>query len=393
MKDASDGLPAKDYNNNFMQQRTKHFFPRYSPPKVLLTLALVAIVFLPIGIAVILGSDSVFEVSVRYDDVSKCTYASNQGISSFNDGSGGNVSQGCRTRVFFNLPKRLEAPIYIYYRLVGFHQNNHRYSDSINEQQLWRDESKSTTRDDIDTCAPFDGPNPTEQQITVAGEAKTFANMMYFPCGGVAWSMFNDTFTLYSTPASTAPASSDPIPSDAALICNGPAFNEQGDSTDANSKCTKKGIAFRVDRENRFRVASRGEGNGGKFIWSNAGNANSDSFFLQNGYYNNEPGHKVPRTTDEDLMVWARIAGLADFRKLYRKIDVDLEKGNYFYDINEYFDTWSIGAEKHVILATTAWIGGKNHVLGILYIVIGAIAAVEALGLIVYFIVKRSKAQ
>lgn len=397
-KIGADGFPEKEFNNDFMQQRTKHFYTRYSPPKVLLTLALVAIVFLPIGIAVILGSDSVFEVSVRYDDVNKCTYEKNDGIREFNvtvNGTATTASQGCNTRVLFNLPKRLESPIYIYYRVVGFHQNNHRYSDSINEGQLWRDESDTLSRSDIDSCSPFDGPSPGGEQLTVNGNDTIFADMMYFPCGGIAWSMFNDTFKLYSTAASTVPPADQGPNVDDQLICDGAAFNLTTGKPVAgtDSSCTKHEISFRVDRDNRFRVAERTEDNGGRFIWSAAGNTNTDNQFLKKGWYNNEPGHSLPRTTDEDLLVWSRIAGLADFRKLYRRIDVDLEKGNYWYDIDEFFDTTSIDAEKHVILATTAWIGGKNHVLGILYVVVGAIAAVEALGLIVYFIVKRSKTQ
>ncbi|EKG04695.1 hypothetical protein TCSYLVIO_004242 [Trypanosoma cruzi] len=71
------------------------------------------------------------------------------------------------------------------------------------------------------------------------------------------------------------------------------------------------------------------------------------------------------------------------FTKKYRIITTDLVPGNYLIDIVENFDVFSFSGEKYVSLVTRSWIGGKNYVLGILFLVMGCISFVLSLSFII----------
>lgn len=93
----------------------------------------------------------------------------------------------------------------------------------------------------------------------------------------------------------------------------------------------------------------------------------------------------------EDLIVWMRTAALPTFRKLYGKIETDLNPGETIQVtvINNY-NTYSFNGKKKLVLSTTSWLGGKNDFLGIAYLTVGALCFFLALSFtIVYFIKPR----
>jgi len=156
------------------------------------------------------------------------------------------------------------------------------------------------------------------------GGVKTNPEYFYNPCGLIAKSVFNDTFLLYNS-----------------------------NSTAVVTR--KDGIAWTSDKNKKFKNPPL-----------------------------NAPGIRtIPDFQDEDFIVWMRTAGLPDFKKLYRIIDVDLEAGNYTVKVNSYYPVESFEGKKHVVLSTTTWIGGKNPFLGYAYIVVGAICFVQG---IIFFI-------
>ena len=383
----------KPFQHPFMQQQLGSMYPTHSPGSVILVLFFVAIIFIPVGVSVVFLSDQIFELDIRYDDINECKYNPDSGAFSF-PFDNATVQQGCRTRTKFTIDKSLSPPIYMYYRIVGFHQNYRQYAKSRDDNQL------GGAIDDIsDDCWPFEHPGQyagdesKSLSITVEDddgssvvEQKTYDDMVYNPCGSIAWSMFNDTLSIYKIPdGTTVNRNATDLPKQASLMCNGSGFDENGDSTSSNENCVKKGIALDPDVENRFKLPSKYTST----QWSRAGHNTSDPF-LSEGYYAHEPGHKLPNVTDEDLMVWMRTAGLPDFRKLYRKIDATLIPGDYLLAVDEFFDTTSFGAEKHLILATTSGFGGRNFVLGIALIVLGCVAFVLAVAFIAITIVKKS---
>jgi hypothetical protein len=146
-------------------------------------------------------------------------------------------------------------------------------------------------------------------------EAKDF----YLPCGLIAASVFNDTFVL-----------------------------KKGDQV---IPLKKEGIAWSSDVKSKFH------------------NPPADA-----------PGVRVIADfEDEDFIVWMRTAGLPNFKKLYRIIEQDLEKGTYEVDIANNYPVSSFDGKKFIVLSTTSWIGGKNPFLGWAYIVVGIICFLQGI--------------
>jgi len=282
---SSQSNSRRPANTAFKQQRLKAWQPILTPKPVIISFIIIGIVFIPIGVGIVISSNQVVEVDVRYDNI---------------------CAVGSRCSIQLDVPKKMEKPVYLYYRLDDFYQNHRRYVQSRNDDQLRG--QLPTSYSDISDCEPF------------AALGDHIPQNFYLPCGLIARSQFNDTFSLWSP-------NQEPIP------------------------LRKNGIAWASDREKKFK------------------NPPKDS-----------PGIRIiPDFEDEDFIVWMRTAGLPDFKKLYRIIDVDLEPGVYTVNITSNFPVESFNGKKHVVLSTTTWIGGKNPFLGYAYIVVGAICFIQGI--------------
>lgn len=348
----------------FKQQRLPAWQPVMSPPYVIGCFMTVALIFIPLGAGIIVTSDQVQELSVRYDHLQACPF--DQRLPQYN--------YACRPQNFtMTITKTMKAPVYIYYRLDNFYQNHRRYAKSRSDLQL---AGEVVDKSSLTDCEPFTSPgqylqpagNTSIQIGPNNGDVLDITSVTYSPCGLIPWSMFNDTFILSKDEGSTS-----------TLYCNGANFNSVGDVLDPSipMKCSKKGIAWPSDigvkyasqptdpTTLRTTLTYRG--------WPTAYNNTPLSVFAQNGWYLGEVGHRIPDPVDEDLMVWSRLASLSTFRKLYRRIDVDLEPGTYFVTVLQRYDLRSFGGKKYFVLSTTSWIGGQNYFLGGLYVATGCL--------------------
>jgi len=364
----------KPSNSNFRQQRLVAWQPIMSPPHVVACLILVACVFVPVGIAILFANKDALDVEIQYDNRNSCGFnAQSSGLFRYN-----NFSMGCNFTVSFTIPTTMPAPVYMYYKLTNFYQNHRRFAKSRNDFQLVGQEvTKSSATD----CAPFltpgDNNNLAGTRMTVNGQSTTYGDMIYSPCGLVAWSMFNDTFALYRSTSATTQT----------LICNGSNFDKATNNPlSVGSRCHKKGITWASDYD-KYKTPYFSND-----VWSadrryyNMTPLTTTNAYLLYGWYAGEAGHEVPVTTDEDLMVWMRTASLPEFRKLYRIIDVDLPAGTYYMQINEFFPVASFGGTKSFALSTVSWLGGKNEFLGIAYIVVGSLSFLLAA---IFFVIYR----
>lgn len=317
---AEQDTSKRPKDSAFRQQRLPAWQPVFDPKWVIATFLLVGIVFIPIGVAVLVTSNSISEVKVRYD--SSCGDKRKAGTVKWNDAT------PCSTTLSFTVDETLSKPVYLYYQLENFYQNHRRYVSSRDDPQL-RGEFRSYA-DVADNCAPLRSVGDK------GGDPSTSNDKVYAPCGLIAWSRFNDSFQLKTASGTT--------------FC---------DTETPTSVCKKDGIAWKTDVDTKFAAANT------QYVYRYGG---------ANAFYAEEPTHPLPNQVDQDFMVWMRTAALPSFRKLFRIIDADIPKGSYELTVTDRFPVQAFEGKKYMVMSTAGWIGGKNPFLGIAYVVVGALS-------------------
>lgn len=160
------------------------------------------------------------------------------------------------------------------------------------------------------------------------------------PCGLVAWSLFNDTYKL--------------------------------SMKEKVIQINKKNIAWKSDKERKF----------GSDVYPKN--------FQQGGLIGGgQLNASIPLSEQEDLMVWMRTAALPTFRKLYGRIEEDLQENDEIeVEIQNNYNSYGYGGKKQLILSTSSWIGGKNDFLGIAYLTVGGMCFSLAVSFIFIYVFK-----
>jgi len=84
--------------------------------------------------------------------------------------------------------------------------------------------------------------------------------------------------------------------------------------------------------------------------------------------------------TDEHFLVWMRPSGLPNPKKLWGRIEQDLESGTTIdVKIENNYDVGIYKGKKKIILSNATKFGGKNKFLSISYIVVGALSLISAI--------------
>jgi hypothetical protein len=215
----------------------------------------------------------------------------------------------------------MNQPIFVYYQLDNFYQNHRRYVKSRNDGQL-RDAAKANQ---TSACEP--------EKTTADGKP-------IVPCGLIAWSLFNDTYSF----------------------------------TRGNENLTvdKKDISWKSDREHKF----------GKNVYP----SNFQNGLLKGG---GTLDPAIPLSEQEDLIVWMRTAALPTFRKLYGRIYVDLKKNDTItVKLSNNYNTYNFGGKKKLVLSTATWLGGKNDFLGFAYVIVGGVCFFLAFAFTLLYLIK-----
>lgn len=178
----------------------------------------------------------------------------------------------------FQIPEDMGPPVLFYYQLTNFFQNHRRYVSSFDPAQLVAKDGYTSVDS---TCEPL----------------KADSNgTPYYPCGLIANSVFNDTFSrLVSV----------------------------GTSGGDDYIMTEKGIAWSSDKSLYKKT---------NLDPSTIVPPPNWAVRYPDGYSTNNPPPDI--STDEHFMVWMRTAALPTFSKLYMRNDATtLVKGTYQLNI------------------------------------------------------------
>ncbi|KAJ0063306.1 hypothetical protein NL108_015772, partial [Boleophthalmus pectinirostris] len=198
------------------------------------------------------------------------------------------TQKNCKCTLNFSLDKLFEGPVFFYYALSNYFQNQRTYGASKDAYQLSGDVAYFTSPDS--SCSPYQY-DANDKPIV--------------PCGSLPNSMFNDTFALYQ-------------------LVNGQKKVVPLDG---------KGIAWWTDYNVKYRNPSvtplkdAFNGTVKPPFWPKPAYELDTAEPSNNGFIN------------QDFLVWMRRAALPNFRKLYRRITEGdyaegLPAGNYTLEIN-----------------------------------------------------------
>ena len=142
-------------------------------------------VFLTLGITLYTMSDTIFDLRIQYDIVCGETVRL-----PFENNVNPNVCM-----IELDIEQPIEGPVYVYYQLENFYQNHRNYVISRSNEQLLGKE--------LDVAQLSHDCNPIitngDLGFTKSVNNSTLdENAAAFPCGLVAQSFFNDTYTFYS---------------------------------------------------------------------------------------------------------------------------------------------------------------------------------------------------
>ena len=126
---------SKPEDTDFRQQRLRSWQPLLIPKFVVLTFFCLGCVFFPVGFVVWRASNTVHEISTRYDNL-PCDDAT--------------LTTNCVKTVSITVPQDMDKPVYFYYQLTEFYQNHRRYVKSRSDEQI-----HATADPDLSTCTPL----------------------------------------------------------------------------------------------------------------------------------------------------------------------------------------------------------------------------------------------
>lgn len=299
-----DKLDAGDFDKyKFVYNSLEKWVPAYTPNYLIATYIVLGVAFITVGIYLHILSKNTIECIISYDD---------------SPGNGVTVdtlveikSENCNpSSIGGGEIKHLHGDYFIYYQLRSFYQNNKSYINSRNDRQLSGELVHN--ENELSDCYPL---------------IKDKHGRILYPCGIAAYTIFNDTYTLYD-------GQNDPI--------------EVDDSPET--------ITFRSDRMNY------------KNIPEDELTKHNFSDWLPKDIF---PG----RIENPHFIVWMKYSAFSTFNKIYGKLK---SKKNKLVlplkiHIKNRYPVSLFNGSKHIVISQNTIFGGKNPYFGILYMISGTI--------------------
>jgi hypothetical protein len=319
VKGELDPFSERPSDADFQQQNLKAWQPLLTPEWVIGTFLGSGVLFCILGVVLSNYSAEVVEVEKLYCGSAKGSCVSGPPACADPSSPVFVSRENCSIPVELKITEDMKPPIYMFYKLTNFYQNHRRYVKSRSDAQLWGEGAHV----DTDKC------DPLEKWDDGSG-VKTL-----YPCGLIANSYFNDTFT------------------NATILRNGAPFAAKGMSQFADD-WDGTGIAWPTDIDEKFESV--------KYSKDKVTRVGPGGFVL-------------PSVEDESFIVWMRTAGLPAFKKLrYRILKTALKKGDTVtVQVDNSFPVYDAG-EKFIVLSTSSVMGGKNDFLATAYIAVGVVS-------------------
>jgi hypothetical protein len=250
----------------------------------------------------------------------------------------GNYSVEARTcLVRINIPEDLEPKVAFYYFLQNFYQNHRKYVQSFHAQQLLGDAVDGATINDSN-CDPM-----AYDQLNRTGK-------IIYPCGVVANSLFNDTF-------------SEP------LLLNVPTTGDGSARTADNvtyPMANNSGISWPALKDLYGRT---------KYALDQIVPPPNWQVRYRHGYTEENPPPDLREW--EAFQNWMMLAAAPDFYKLYQQNDRDsMLAGQYQIEIVDNFDVTVYNGKKSFLITTVTTMGARNIWPGIIFLIVGGICLI-----------------
>ncbi|XP_070770431.1 transmembrane protein 30C [Enoplosus armatus] len=322
VKGKSGPLARRPDNSAFKQQRLPAWSPMLTANTVLPFFYFMALICMLLGVWLLLTVQSTQEIKLDYTEAGTCNkcFERRKNVS--------NAAQACSCTVVFSIEKAFKGDVFFYYGLQNFHQNLRRYMDSRDDGQMVG--RANNLKNPSSYCKPF---------------ARDQNGLPIAPCGAVANSIFNDSFTL-TYHSSSGPGTEVP------LLRKGITWY------------TDKNVKYRNPKIDNLTLAQVFEGTAQPLYWQKPVYELDLLDSTNNGFIN------------DDLIVWMREAAFPNFKKLYgvlyranKPFTKGLPAGNYSIEISYNFPVQYFRGRKEVVLTTLTWFGGQNHFLPVAYLV------------------------
>ena len=161
--------------SKFKQQKLPAWRPVPTITSTTITFVSFGIIFIIIGIIILVYSNKIHEVSIRYDTL--CT----------------SINTKCEATI--KIDKKIEKDVMVYYQINNFYQNHRRYVKSKSDDQLKGKTVSLKSIKDSGDCDPVITNSEMDVSESITGKTLD-PNDVAVPCGLIAKSFFRDTFSL-----------------------------------------------------------------------------------------------------------------------------------------------------------------------------------------------------